>query len=264
MSITVDLNADLAEIDSPTNLAMLAQISSANIACGVHAGDPLLMHRTIERALMLDVTLGAHPSYPDRENFGRKSMFVGTKPQMTTEELRAVIRVQLATFASLNGGEIAYVKPHGALYNDAQVNATVAHVVAAEAAEYGAAVMGQPGSKMQAEADLFGLRYIAEVFADRGYAHDGTLISRGLPKSEHTNPSFIARRVVRMVTEGTVATWGYDFDAREYVEGTYEFPAVDSVCLHGDTRGAYDIAHAIRTALTEAGVSIASPLTVAR
>lgn len=264
MSITVDLNADLAEIDSPTNTAMLAHLSSANIACGVHAGDPLLMHRTIGKARMLDVAVGAHPSYPDRENFGRKSMFVGAKPKMTEPELHAVIRTQLATFASLNDGEIAYVKPHGALYNDAQVNSTVAHVIADEAERYGAAIMGQPGSKMQQVTEARGLIYIAEVFADRGYNHNGTLIGRGLPKSEHTNPVFIAQRVVRMVTERTVTTWGRDFDTRENVEKTYTFPTVDSVCLHGDTRGAYDIARAVRTALTKAGVSIASPLAVTR
>lgn len=264
MSLTVDLNADLAEIDNNTNIAMVSAVSSANIACGVHAGDPLLMHRTIERARRHGVTVGAHPSYPDRENFGRKSMFLGTNPKMSADELRVVIAAQLATFAHLNDGAIAYVKPHGALYNDAQVHSTVAHVVAAEAAKYGAAVMGQPGSKMQAEADLFGLRYIAEVFADRGYDHYGRLIARGLPKSEHTHPGFIAQRVVRMVTEGTVKTWGHDFDTREHVEKTYTFPAVNSVCLHGDTRGAYDIARAVRKALTEAGVTIASPLAVTR
>lgn len=260
--LSVDLNADLAEFDTHTNTALLSQISSANICCGVHSGDPLLMHRTMSKANMMGVAIGAHPSYPDRDNFGRTSMLTGTKPSLTVEELNAVLGAQLATFASLNGGTIDYIKPHGALYNDAQANGHIAGLIALHAAEYGAAVMGMPGSAMQTEAELFGLRYICEVFADRGYDHNGRLISRGLPNSEFTNPSVIAQRVVQMVTEHTVAAWGYDFDTREYVGGTYEFPAVDSVCLHGDTRGAYDIAVTVRAALKLVGVTITSPLAV--
>lgn len=279
--LTVDLNADVAEFDNNTNFALLNVVSSANVACGVHSGDPLLMHRTIERAQMLGTITGAHPSYPDRADFGRKSMFVsddrapGTQPEFTAKaqvnarELAAVIGAQLATYASLTGGHIAYLKPHGALYNDAQVNEEIATIIARETLDYGAAVVGQPGSQMQQVCERMGITYIAEVFADRGYEHNGRLIRRGLSKSEFSNPSVIARRAVQMVTRGTVDSYGFEHGAGPdgvgaYTDGTYTFSKVDTICLHGDTRGAYDIALAVREALEAAGVTIASSLAVTR
>lgn len=252
---SVDLNADLAEFDNATNTALLAQISSANICCGVHSGNPLLMHRTIEQARMMGVTTGAHPSYPDRADFGRTSMMRADAPQMTEDELAAVIRAQLATFAALNNGKIDYIKPHGALYNDAQVDGAVATVVALEAERYGAAVMGQPGTQMHRVTEALGLYYVAEVFADRAYNTDGTLVSRSNQFAVIHDPHTVAQRVLRMVTEGVVET----------IEGTdYAFAAVDSVCLHGDTDGALDLAAAVRDALTDAGVTVASPVAVSR
>lgn len=256
MTRTVDLNADLGEHDTPTNGALLGQVSSANVSCGVHAGDPLLTHRTLTAAHQHGVVVGAHPSYPDRTGFGRTSM----KHAMTTEELSAVLRFQLAGFAALTGGEIRYIKPHGALYNDAQVDQDIARTVAYQALLHEAAVMGQPGSVLHQMCAEYRVRYIAEVFADRGYNHDGTLIRRTLPKAVHTNPEAVARRVVQMVTEQTVTSYGFDHTAGTHVEGTYRFPQVDSVCLHGDTPGAYQIATAVRAALTDAGITIASPL----
>lgn len=263
--LTVDLNADLGEIDNRTSEALMQVVSSTNISCGVHAGDPLLMLRTLNNADRNGVVAGAHPSYPDRDNFGRKSMFLGPSPAMTDTELHAVIDAQLSAFASMTGGVIAYIKPHGALYNDAQSNEKVARIVAYQADKRDAAVMGQPGSWMERVCVEYGIRFIAEVFADRGYEHNGTLITRGLPKSVHTNPDSIARRVVQMVTEKTVTTWGFNSETRETREeeaGTFTFSAVDSICLHGDTPGAYDIARAVRAALESAGVTIASPLGV--
>lgn len=262
--LSVDLNADLAEFDNATNTALLAPISSANICCGVHSGNPLLMHRTLAQARQAGVTVGAHPSYPDRDDFGRKTMMLGAEPRLNVEELHAVIRAQLTTFASLNGGEIAYVKPHGALYNDAQVNLTIAHVVAAEADRYRAAIMGQPGSQMQAAAEQCGLRYVAEVFSDRGYRPDGTLIPRSMPHAVIHDPSEVADRVVRMVIEGTVATWDHDPATDTHTSGVYRFSALDSVCLHGDTEGAYEIAVTVRAALAAAGVAVVSPLAATR
>lgn len=250
--LTVDLNADVAEFDNATNTALLSVVSSANVACGVHAGDPLLMSRTIVAAEMRGVVTGAHPSYPDRANFGRESMMLGTEPAMTDTELYAVIQSQLASYASLTGGVIKYVKPHGALYNDAQVNEKIARIVAHQADKHGAAVVGQPGSQMQKVCEEYGIAYIGEVFADRGYEQDGTLRKRGLPDSVFADPEFVARRVIQMVTEGTVDT----------IDGVYTFAAVDTICLHGDTPGAYDLARSVRAALEGAGITIASPLVV--
>lgn len=267
--LTVDLNADVAEFDNHTNSALLRVVSSANVACGVHAGDPLLMSRTLRGAEQRGVVTGAHPSYPDRANFGRETMMLGAKPALTNVELHAVIRAQLASYASMTGGVIKYVKPHGALYNDAQSNDTVARILAYQADLYNAAVVGQPGSRLQTVCEEYGINYIAEVFADRGYDHYGRLIRRGLPHSVIEHPPAVARRVVQMVTQGTVETYGFKIGSGPDIPsgpGTsqYSFSKVDTICLHGDTRGAYEIAVAVREALEAVGVTIASPLAVTR
>ncbi|MDT0212517.1 5-oxoprolinase subunit PxpA [Rothia sp. ARF10] len=250
MPARIDLNADLGESLGTWRLgddeAMLGVVTSANVACGFHAGDSLTLRRTCEAAVARGVVIGAQVGYRDLVGFGRR--FIDMDP----DELAADVAYQVGALDALArtaGGRVAYVKPHGALYN-----AIVTHEEQAEAVVRGVAdldpsfpVLGMPGSAFLRRAAVAGLRTVAEAFADRAYAPDGTLVPRNRADAVLDDPRTIADRVVRLVTEGVVtATDGTDVEV-----------VAESVCTHGDSPSAVASARAVRAALTEAGVTVA-------
>ena len=245
----VDLNCDLGESFGRYRLAddeaMLRVATSANVACGLHAGDPLVMARTVRLAAREGVAVGAHPGYPDLQGFGRRAM------ALSPEELEAFLVYQigaLAGFARAANVPLAHVKPHGALYNAAMREADLASAVARAAASFDRdlIVVAQPGSVLAQEARALGLKVAHEGFADRAYRRDGTLVPRGEPGAVIHDPAEAVRRAVRMVTQGQVDT----------IEGGVIPVQLDTLCVHGDTPGAARIAADLRTALTEAGVQV--------
>lgn len=239
---TIDLNADLGE-ECGDDVAMLDLISSANVACGMHAGNLAVMLDVIDAGMIRGVRLGAHPSYPDRPSFGRRSM----GDDLSVERFNQVISAQLKTFNAL-AHYTAYIKPHGALYNDAATSPLVAALLCDLA--WNTPIMHMPGSLIHQRAVQNGQPFIAEVFADRAYMPDGTLAPRSMSGAVLHDPAVIAERVVCMVTEQTVVT----------IDGSVvEFEAVDSVCVHGDTPGAVAIAMAVREAVEGAGFVVEAP-----
>jgi UPF0271 protein len=249
MSRSVDLNSDLGESFGAWSMgddaALLRVVSSANVACGFHAGDPSTMLATCREAAANGVTVGAHVSYRDLAGFGRRAMDV------PAGELRDEVLYQLAALAGLArvaGTSVRYVKPHGALYNrivrDAgQARAVVDAVVAFDPT---LALLGLAGSAVERAAGEAGVRFVREAFVDRGYRSDGTLVPRTEPGALLSDDGEIAARAVRMVTEGRVVA----------ADGTDIPVGVDSLCVHGDTPGAVAMALAVRDALAEAGVSV--------
>ncbi len=249
MSSTVDLNADLGEGFGVWRLgddeALLGVVTSANVACGFHAGDPSTMRRVCAGAVAAGVAVGAQVSYRDLAGFGRR--FIDVEPA----ELADDVLYQLAALdgvARASGGRVGYVKPHGALYNatvahEAQARAVVEAVVAYDPA---LPVLGLPGSALLRVAEAAGLRPVAEGFADRGYTPDGGLVPRREPGALVHGPAEVAARAVRMAVEGTVLA----------VDGSTVRAGVASICVHGDTPGAVDLARAVRTALGDAGVLV--------
>jgi UPF0271 protein len=249
MSRSVDLNSDLGESFGAWSMgddaALLRVVSSANVACGFHAGDPSTMLATCREAAANGVTVGAHVSYRDLAGFGRRAMDV------PAGELRDEVLYQLAALAGLArvaGTSVRYVKPHGALYNrivhdTGQARAVVDAVVAFDPT---LALLGLAGSAAERAADEAGVRFVREAFVDRGYRSDGTLVPRTEPGALLSDDEEIAARAVRMVTEGRVVA----------ADGTDIPVEVDSLCVHGDTPGAVAMALAVRDALAEAGVSM--------
>jgi UPF0271 protein len=245
----VDLNSDLGEGFGRWTLgddaAMLAVVSSANVACGFHAGDPASIRRTVRLAVARGVAVGAHVGYRDLAGFGRRRMDV------PSDELQADVAYQvgaLQALAAAEGGRVTYVKPHGALYNTAAVDERVAADVAAAVADVdpALAVLGLPGSRSLAAAEAAGLRTVAEAFADRAYTPAGTLVPRREPGAVLADPDAVARRVLRLVTEGVV----------EAVDGSLVAVPAASVCVHGDTPGAVAMARRVREVLDAAGVAV--------
>ncbi|HET7723642.1 MAG TPA: 5-oxoprolinase subunit PxpA [Propionibacteriaceae bacterium] len=224
--------------------ALLDVVTSANVACGFHAGDPATMLRTCRAAAARGVTVGAHPSYPDLVGFGRRHLSV------TPSELTAMTIYQLGALAACctaAGTRLAYVKPHGALYHDLSRDVELARAFILGVAELAPlAVLGPAGSELLAAAADLGLPTAAEVFADRGYRADGTLVPRSEPHALVESEDEVARRVVAMVTRGTV----------QAVDGSDVRVVADSVCLHSDTPGAVALARRVRTALEAAGVEL--------
>lgn len=242
--ISIDLNADLGE-GEPHDEALLQVVSSCNVACGGHAGDESSIATTIKKALLYGVAVGAHPSYPDRQSFGRRSRIISG--DSLYESLSAQVTV-LVDIAAQLGARVAHLKPHGALYNDAAVDAELADVVARVTTELpGAAqLVGLPNSELQLAASRHSLNFVAEAFVDRAYAADGHLVARSEPGAVHDDIKKIAAQAVSLATEKTVrATNGELISA----------PA-DTLCIHGDTPGADVAARVIRTALQECGVEI--------
>jgi UPF0271 protein len=245
----VDLNSDLGESFGVWQLgddaAMLEIVSSANVACGFHAGDPSTLRTVCAQAAANDVTIGAQVSYPDLLGFGRRFL------DIDAGELRDAVLYQLGAldaFAQVAGREVSYVKPHGALYHACVDRPDHAAAVVAAAAEYdfSLAVLGPPGSALLHAADSAGLEPVTEAIADRGYLPDGRLVPRGVPGALVTDPPEVAARVVRLVTERCVRA----------IDGTDVPVLARSVCLHGDTPGAVALARAVRDALGEAGVDV--------
>jgi 5-oxoprolinase (ATP-hydrolysing) subunit A len=246
----VDLNADLGESYGAWRLgddgALLSIVTSANIACGFHAGDPLTIRRACAGAVARGVRIGAQVSYHDLAGFGRREMTV------PPEELTAEILYQIAALdgiARAEGGAVSYVKPHGALYNRAVWDAGQAAAIVAAIRAYNPdlPLLTLPGSVAAIEASAAGLRVVAEAFADRAYHDDGTLVGRDQSGAVLTDPKIVADRVVSLVTEGSLQS----------VTGRPIRLLARSVCMHGDTPGAVAIGRAVRGALEAAGVELA-------
>jgi UPF0271 protein len=247
----LDLNCDVGEGFGAWRIAdddaLLAVVTGANIACGFHAGDPTTMRRACVTAVRNGVAIGAHVGYRDLAGFGRR--FIDVDPASLTDEVLYQLGA-LSAFTAAAGGRIGYVKPHGALYaaigsDDGQAGAVVEAVRQFDPA---LPVLGMPGSRWLALAAEAGLATVPEAFADRAYAPDGRLLPRRSPGAVLTDPAVVAARVARLATDGEV----------EAADGTVLAVAARSVCLHGDTPGAVELARAARAALVGAGVTVAS------
>jgi UPF0271 protein len=258
----MDLNSDLGEVwrgvATADDEAMFALITSANIACGFHAGDETSMRDAVRRATLHGVSLGAHPSYRDEAGFGRRDQDV--PPEVleaeVVEQLRALGRAaDEVREVDGDGPRLAYVKPHGALYNrivhDRVHAAAVVRAVVTASEELGRSlpVLGMPGSVVEGEARAAGLRFVAEAFVDRGYRSDGSLVPRDQPGALLTDETEAARRAVD-AGDPTVP------DEGDGVERDLE---ALSLCVHGDTPGAVSMAAAVRAALLAAGVQLVAP-----
>ncbi|WP_373681223.1 LamB/YcsF family protein [Georgenia satyanarayanai] len=226
--------------------AILRVVTSANVACGFHAGDPRTARRTCALAAEADVAVGAHVSYRDLAGFGRR--FLDVDPAELVDEVVYQVGA-LQALAAAAGTEVRYVKPHGALYNTIVHHRAQARAVATavRTVDPGLPVLVLPGSVIEEEARAAGLRPVVEAFADRAYLPDGTLVPRSQAGAVVTDPQEVAGRVVRMATEGTVTA----------VDGTTVAVRPESVCVHGDTPGAVALATAVRAALDAAGVPVA-------
>jgi UPF0271 protein len=229
--VKIDLNADLGE--GMDDAAILPYLTSANVACGQHAGSPALMDRTIQLALENGVRIGAHPGYADRENFGRTNL------DLPDDELKALVLYQLGALDALakaRGAKLVHVKAHGALYNQAAKDPKLAKAFAEAVKAYDPSLVlvGLAGGQQLEAARNAGLQTAGEAFADRLYADDGSLVPRTQPGAVLHDPKDAAAQAVRLARSGRAQT----------------------ICLHGDTPGAAAIARAVREALEQAGVTI--------
>ena len=246
----IDLNSDLGESFGAWTMgddaALLEIVTSANVACGFHAGDPAGILQTLREAARRGVSIGAHVAYPDLSGFGRRNMDVASA------DLQAGVIYQigaLQALARVAGTQVRYVKPHGALYN------TIAHdrrqatdvIEAVKAADDRLALVVLAGSPLAGWAREAGLTVVAEAFADRGYTPEGTLVSRREPGAVLHDADQVAARMLRLVREGVV----------EAVDGSLAKVEADSICVHGDSPDAVAMARAVRRVLADAGVTLA-------
>lgn len=247
--VTVDLNSDVGESFAAWSLgddaAMLEVVSSANVACGFHAGDATTARRVCRLAAAGSIAVGAHVGYRDLAGFGRR--FLDVDAVTLADEVLYQIGA-LQAIARAEGTTVSYVKPHGALYNaivhhEVQARAVVDGI---RAAGDGLAVLGLPGSVFLRVAEERGLRPVTEGFVDRGYLPDGTLVPRSEPGAVLHDPAVVAARAVRMAAEHEVVA----------VDGTTIPLTVESLCVHGDTPGAVAIARAVREALDAASIPV--------
>jgi UPF0271 protein len=247
---SIDLNADLGEGYGPWSMgddaAMLALVTSANVACGGHAGDPETMFRTMTLARERGVTVGAHPSYPDLAGFGRRRM------PATPAEVERFVAAQvgaLIAVGALAGHAVHYVKPHGALANVAAVEPEVADAIAraVRAVDRELAVLAISGTALEHAAGAAGLRVFSEVFADRGYTATGDLVPRSVPGALIHDPDAAAERLITFLDSGSMPT----------VDGGTVRLAVDSICVHGDNPAAVAMAGRVREVLIGRGLRIA-------
>ena len=245
----VDLNSDLGESFGAYTIGMdeavIAHVSSANVACGCHAGDPLVMDRTVAACQAAGVAVGAHPGFPDLAGFGRRNM------NCSPREVKAYIQYQmgaLLAFTAAHGVKLQHVKPHGALYNMAAKDLDLALAIAQGVASVDRDVilLGLAGSQMLEAGRQTGLRVASEVFADRAYQADGSLVPRSRPGAVIHDPEEAISRTVRMVTQGRVTAI------------TGEEVAIDahSICVHGDNPSAVEFVRRIRARLEEEGAAI--------
>jgi len=237
----VDLNADVGEGMSG-DAELIDIVTSANIACGLHAGDAETMARTVDRCIARGVGIGAHPSFDDREGFGRREM------DMAPEEVRALVRRQIETLASIArqaGTRLSHVKPHGALYNQAARNPRLARAIADAVCDCdrNLLLVGLAGSALVSEGEAAGLRVANEVFADRAYRADGSLVPRSQSGSIIEDGAVAVERALGMVRNGTVRS----------IDGTEVTIRAETICVHGDTPGAAALARELRDALIAAG-----------
>ena len=248
---SIDLNSDVGESFGNwtfgDDAAIFESVSSANVACGFHAGDPLGIRATCEAAARAGVTVGAHPGYRDLAGFGRRFL------DMSADELTADVIYQIGALqavARAAGTAVSYVKPHGALYNtivrhEQQAGAVVAAVLAVDPA---LPLMVLPNSEIQRQAEAAGLRTVAEAFADRAYNPDGTLVSRRERGAVLHEVDDVVEHVLRIANDGVVRA----------TDGSLVPVSAESICLHGDTPGAVAMARAVRSALNDAGISVRS------
>jgi UPF0271 protein len=245
----MDLNSDLGESFGTWTLGddegLLDVVTSANVACGFHAGDPRTIDRTVGAAVRRGVVVGAQVSYPDLVGFGRREMDV------SADDLTADVLYQigaLEAFARAAGSGVRYVKPHGALYNRVAVDPVQAGAVVEAIRRYDPALplLTLPGSAAMRAARQAGIPTVAEGFADRAYTREGRLVPRRQPGAVLHDPQVVAARAVRMATRQTVET----------IDGAEVTVHVQSLCVHGDTPGAVALAQAVRTALEDAGVAL--------
>jgi len=247
MADKIDLNCDMGESFGPYKMGLdeevIKYVSSANIACGFHGGDPMWMRRTVSLAEEHGVAVGAHTSFPDLRGFGRRNMAV------TPEEIRADITYQIGALTGFTREKrLQHVKPHGAMYNQAVEDETLARAVceAALEADPSLVLVVLAGSPWQKLADEMGVRRAREVFADRALNADGTLVSRSLPGAVLHDVEDVAERSLRMVIQGiATAITGEEVEVQ-----------ADSICIHGDTPEAVEMALTLNRELTAAGVSI--------
>jgi len=249
MTSTIDLNCDMGESFGPWTLGrdeeLLEHVTSANVACGFHAGDPGVMERLAHLAGSWGVALGAHPGLPDLQGFGRRAMAVAPG------EAYAMVLYQtgaLAAFARAAGTRLTHVKPHGALYNMAAKDPALAGAIARAVRDFDGALVlvGLSGSELLRAGEALGLRVGSEVFADRAYEADGSLTPRHLPGALVEDEEQAVGRVLRMVKEGVVRSrQGQDVALR-----------ADTVCIHGDQPGAVPFARRIRRELEAAGIQV--------
>lgn len=252
MNRKIDLNCDMGESYGAYRIgadeALMGWVTSANIACGYHAGDPMVMDRTVRLAIKNGVGIGAHPGFPDLLGFGRRQM------QLSPEEIEHSVLYQvgaLAVFARSAGAKLAHVKAHGALYNMAAKDIEMARAIVRGVARASSdlILVGLAGSALIEAAQEAGLRVASEGFADRAYNPDGTLRSRRLPGAVMKKPEQAAEQAVRIARDGTVVTYtGEEISLH-----------VDTICVHGDTPTAVEIVKAIRRELEEAGIKV-SPM----
>lgn len=245
---SIDLNADIGEHDGgdyAADFALLDAVSSASIACGAHAGRHEVMRATVAAAYERGVSIGAHPSYPDREGFGRREI------DMSLERILASVEDQIGLLGeccAAEGAHMRYVKPHGAMYNRATKDRELARLLAACIARFDSslAVLALPASMLAEEARSHGLTVAREAFIDRAYLADGTLVPRNRPGAVIEDPSAAARRAVHMVRHHDIAA----------IDGTAILIEADSLCVHGDSRNALETVRLARSELEHAGFTI--------
>lgn len=245
----IDLNSDVGErpeaLRDGSEEELLKLITSANIACGVHAGDEHTMSEVISLAKQYNVGIGAHPSFPDRENFGRTEM------NLAFDEIKKCVFDQvrsLATIARTHNASLTHVKPHGALYNMAAKHTKISHAIAAGVADFDNSLilMGLAGSEMLRVCRELGFRVAAEAFADRVYEPDGSLRSRTFQDALITDPNRAAQQVLSIVRDGCVIA----------SDGSRLRVNADTICIHSDTQNAVEIVAAVRRELEERGFRV--------
>jgi len=249
--VRVDLNADIGEFssihDAESDQRLLRTITSGNIACGFHAGNPVVMRHVVRLAAQEGVAIGAHPSFSDAEGFGRREM------RLEPEEITELVVQQVAALAAIaraEGVRLRHVKAHGALYNMGARDKDIAEAIASAVASLDTSLrlVGLPGSQLLSAGMRMGLSVAAEGFADRSYEPDGSLTPRHIAGAVLTESAPVVERAVRMVRDGRVA-------ARD---GSTVSLKVDTICVHGDTPGAAELAEAVRAGLEDAGVTVAA------
>lgn len=248
---SIDLNCDMGEGFGPWKMgddaALMEYITSANIAAGFHAGDPTTIRKTVEAALAHGVALGVHPSYPDLQGFGRRSM------SMKREDVTDILRYQISAVKGICeslGGHLRHVKPHGALYNDSAKDPVLAQTIAAciKSVDPHIILFGLSGSHSIIEAEKLGLRAASEVFSDRTYHSDGTLTPRSAPNALIRETEAVVAQVMQMIETQTVTA----------IDGKVFPIRAETICVHGDGPNAVEFTRAIRRHLEVKGIEVKS------